>query len=109
MKAIFLYGHSLTVTAAYMQLDAMLRKHQARDIVLAMVAAVDEHTAHSLRQSGGELWRCAPEPTTETAAIAHAMASVLPDRDFLPASWHDLTSQVQVALQDFMAAGRVAA
>jgi hypothetical protein len=100
VRAIFLHGHQPTVTAAYMHVDALLRKLEVRDIVLAIVAAVDEHTAQTLRQSGGELWLCAPEPAQDQPAAP--ACTVRSDRELLAASWHELTTKAANALADFL-------
>lgn len=105
MKAIFLFGHMPTVTAAYRHVDALLRKHHVTDIVLAMVAGVDDETAASLRLAGGELWFCAPSDTP----AAEGAAAVGADRRILAASWHALAQQVSGALHDFLGTAPAAA
>jgi enhancing lycopene biosynthesis protein 2 len=97
MKAIFLFGHMPTVTAAYRHVDAMLRKAHVHDIAIAMVVSVDEDTAQALRQAGGELWHCGP---ADAAADDHG--GITPDRCLHAQSWHDLTAQAVAALEVFL-------
>jgi hypothetical protein len=98
MKAIFLYGNRLAVTAAYRHVDAMLRKRpQLQDIVIAMVASVDEETAQSLRHAGGELWHCGPTGSSEAD-----LGGITPDRCLHAASWYELTGQAVAAMESFI-------
>lgn len=105
MRAIFLYGHAPTVAAAYRHADALLRQEHVQNIVLAMVATVDEDTASSLRQAGGELWRCAPE---DGPADCDA-ETVKADRELLAATWHELAARTAAAVYDFLGTVPVAA
>jgi hypothetical protein len=84
------------VTATYRYVDAWLRKHQAGDIVLAMVAGVDTDTALQLRAAGGELWYCGPSDTPAADSPSHA------DRQLLAESWHELSTKTHAALADFL-------
>lgn len=105
MKAIFLFGHMPTVTAAYRHVDALLRKRQqTHDIVIAMVASVDEETAQALRNAGGEIWHCAP---AAEAPVDHR--GLTPDRCLHAASWHELMQQSVAAVESFLRAPEVPA
>lgn len=105
MKAIFLFGHMPTVTAAYRHVDGLLRKHQVTDIALAMVASVDGETAASLRQAGGVLWFCAPSDTPAAEGEAARGAN----RQLLAVSWHALAQQASAALHDYLGTAPAAA
>jgi hypothetical protein len=105
MKAIFLFGHLATVTAAYRHLDALLRKHNVNGIALAMVASVDADTAASLRLAGGQLWFCAPSDTP----AAEGESARAADRRLIVDSWHMLAQQAADALHEFLGTGQATA
>jgi hypothetical protein len=94
MRAIFLYGHMLTVAAAYRHLDALLRKHQVDDVALAITTGMNEQAAQALRDGGNQLWFCGPTGYP-------SIPSVQPSRELLADSWHELTRQVAAAFHDY--------
>lgn len=102
MRSIYLYGQMLTVSAAYMQLDALMHRHHVRNVAFAMASSMTEEVAQALRQGGAEIWLCVPSESTELP-----LDTARPDRLMTAASWHELAAKVSRAFHAFMGSAPV--